>query len=670
MHTAISVIKFGWFMICGDTSASSRSLRSRKVFFNKMLYYHHPHRLFAWTVHRHGPLQLPGLVAPTKSIPIMTPSCYQADWTFTVPKFFMVVTFLLGWCMGSHGATPLYPNIAGEYTFTENYQWNITNSKLGKKVINGRVRGRVVITQNGNRITYKAINTTSGKVSYTRTGYLTGNDIRISGIAALGTTLGSGITLTKNTFSASGTVQENMIVLNGKGTIKATRGTTKETILITSTATLEGPVTPAEVGRVRVVVSPVKSGTATGISGDGVYPTGTSLTLSARQAKGYYFVNWSEADEVISTEPNLELSASGSLRILKATFAKVGSAHFSGLFQSVSPPTSSTVGLLKASLNSTSSLSAGITFQGSYHSFSGAFDRSWELNRVIKRSGRSSLMVSLHLDPATKQLSGIIKTSDDLFFGNVSLSPLPVYTRSSPCPFAGKFNLLLPAATELTSPPAPPGTGHLVMTILSTGAAMAVGKLADNTSVSTSGRTNSSNQVDLFKYLYARNLKTPGAIFGELLLQDSAGSQDTCGGALYWHKPKQSTGTYYREGFETILSALGAKYAFVKNTRALNLTSLVISSGGIDELTPIMKTISVSTANVVSVKAPNLEKVKIAINTKTGSFKGSFLHPVRHKTIFFGGLLCQHTESPQAGGFFLGPVQSGRGTIGNISISP
>lgn len=561
----------------------------------------------------------------------------------------------------------MYPNVAGSYDGFETYTMDVTDNYLGHKVFSGSGGGTIVLSQSGNRITYKAIDPLSGKPVITRTGTLTGNDVSISGPAAVAP---SGIALTKNVFTGTGTVEDGRIVIRGTATIVARRGSQVETILVTSTATLTGDVTPANVGRIQASAWPSNGGSIAGVAGNGVYPAGTAISLTANRAPGYYLIGWTEGDTVISTDPKLSLTVEGS-RSLRANFGAVGAASFAGLFQSGPDSSIRTVGYLGATLTSTSAFSGTLRVLGGSHSLSGAFDAGWNYQRSIARAGRASLIVSLHLDPATRTLTGTIKTADEAFSAAVFLVPAPAYSRLSPTPHAGLFNVLLPPEAGTANPVTPQGTGYLSLKISNTGAVTAAGKLADGTAVSLSSQIGDGLAIPLHKFLYAKSADLYGGLYGTLSLHGNGGADDACDGELRAEKPAQTGSGFYTGGFEVAFAAEGERYSPpAAGTPVLNATAVVLSDGGIDLLQPITQAITVSPANAVTALPPNTAKIRLSITPGTGAFSGTFVHPVSLKSTVFSGLICRGPNMARGAGFFQAPNAGGSGISGNVVLSP
>jgi hypothetical protein len=93
-----------------------------------------------------------------------------------------------------------------------------------------------------------------------------------------------------------------------------------------------------------------------------------------------------------------------------------------------------------------------------------------------------------------------------------------------------------------------------------------------------------------------------------------------------------------------------------------------LSGGGIPSV--ITDTVAALPASTITVLGGNSAKVKLSVTAATGYLSGSFVHPITAKTVRFGGVLFKDPANPCAAGFFLGPIVSGSGSSGAITVTP
>lgn len=233
-------------------------------------------------------------------------------------------------------------------------------------------------------------------------------------------------------------------------------------------------------------------------------------------------------------------------------------------------------------------------------------------------------------------------------------------------PQAGRYTVLLTPAQS--GPTIPQGTGYAMLTTSATGGVTMVGKLPDGEGISASGVLAGSaagNQFLIYETLNYPSVTTKGAkglLVGSVTFEKLSGSDFD--GTLEWMKPQQTKGDY-PAAIDTNVAAIGSLYAVAKKGSVLpGFTSgtLELSDTGA-LITPMDKTMTLTSANTLTVTNPGPDKTKITIHPSTGLFSGSFVYPNQTGRTDFDGVLFQ--DQTIGSGFFLGP-----GGSGNVSLSP
>ena len=341
-------------------------------------------------------------------------------------------------------------------------------------------------------------------------------------------------------------------------------------------------------------------------------------------------------------------------------------------------------GLVKLALTNTGCFSGTLILRGKSYRLNGSFDARGDYLRVF---GNPPIRVALHIDPS--QLGG---DSEDLLVtgsigGEAFVAYHAPYDKDNAAGMAGKYTIFLPPTSD--APQSPQGTGYARMTVSAAGNVTISGKLADNSGFSASGPiVGGMNGQQLFIYiptLYSGK----GLLVGALTFETLVGSD--CHGVLQWFKPRQEKGDYFKAGFTTVLNLAGARYrepTFGRWALTDATGTLRLSQGGLNN--PIIETVMVHPLSAVVVQGANLEKLKLTLNLQNGLFRGSFIHPSTNKMLHFGGVVVQNRvnyqdggyilgpggvfypalSTPQAGGFFMGPIVSGSGSSGNVSLLP
>jgi hypothetical protein len=340
-----------------------------------------------------------------------------------------------------------------------------------------------------------------------------------------------------------------------------------------------------------------------------------------------------------------------------------------GTGESLTPQAGAYTGLLNdgssfitLTLGGARSITGTLVLGGKSYAFTGVLNADGDFTANV---GKPPIALALQLDVSG---DGSIP-GDYLISGSAGGQALTAfhaaYLAGETVAESGTYTMLL-TPTD-TSNGVPQGTGYGTLTVSPTGGgAMLTGKLADSTPFTAAGQLVGSgsgyNQFILFDpAIYGGKGLLAGAIaFEELPSSD-------CDGTLFWLKPAQTQGHYYKAGFDTDLALAGSLYlAPPPGQAALDITSglFELSGGGLEN--PIQESVTLLPNNTVTVDNSAGQHLQITINPATGMFSGSFIHPLTNKTISFGGLLFQRV--PQAGGFFLGPVVDGTGSSGNATL--
>jgi hypothetical protein len=258
--------------------------------------------------------------------------------------------------------------------------------------------------------------------------------------------------------------------------------------------------------------------------------------------------------------------------------------------------------------------------------------------------------LSLTLDPGRNKLAGSVmvggKTYDlDLF------RTFPAFSAARPTAFAGKYTLLIPpSAAQLADPNSPHGTGYATVTISATGSVTVAGKLGDGQPFSAGSLVTRGNAFPLLADLkYAQH----GYLLGLATFADLAGSDFT--GPIVWHKPMQTAPGLYQQGFDVQTTMAGAAYIAPAPNNVVKPFAAAAGNASINfHNTSVTKTLTISTANKVSVVMGGAENIVIKITAGSGLFSGTFTPDSASPNRPFGGVIFQKGASPHGEGTYVG----------------
>jgi hypothetical protein len=388
-------------------------------------------------------------------------------------------------------------------------------------------------------------------------------------------------------------------------------------------------------------------------------PSINSLTFPCRKGTVYYFYVLSQNDySVLANFSSVSSSSSGGGGSTPSTFAEQAGV-FTGLIGNS--------GLVTVTTTKTGSFTGKVIISGVTHPLTGVFSSKGDFVGV---TGNPAIQIAMHLDltQTAPEIGAYMLT------GTAASTPFSAYHSTYEAGHLGasrKYTLLF--GPTISGPSIPQGTGYATATVGTLGGVAITGALADGTPLSASGLLMgpaNSAQLPIFDTaLYS----SKGRLAGTIIFQHLTNSD--CNGALQWIKPKLATGSYYKAGFDTTLATAGALYVPPKAgsmaldfKAALNNAVITLNNGGVSP--SITKTATLTTANTILVSAPNSQAVKMTISAATSAMSGTFIHPVSHVVTPFHGVLFQNTNVPRAAGFFLGPVVSGTGLSGGVTLTP
>ena len=470
-----------------------------------------------------------------------------------------------------------------------------------------------------------------------------------------------------------------------------------------------------------MVLDPTSTGQgfATGLLEGAVYEVGKTYTLTAVPTDAdSAFDRWTGTGlSAAATElPKLTFVFSSALaaeatptikvKFVSNPFRGSTTGSFNGLIAADggTPATNSTNGFINVNITAISGAFTGkVLIDGGSAAISGVFNNAGvarfgvtrSLSTSVPRIGKAPLVLSMVLNVAAKQINGTLK---DVSRSNVT--PQSTFTAdrahySSMFPLSGTPSLLnqltkgyytvaFPARTAataslagaaLTNADFPQGDGVGSMTLTKTGLVTFTGTLADGTPFTSSGVLDQSHRTIIFASLYTKK----GAIGGKVKFDLTQADSDVAGTDFFWFRPYQPTQHYPWGWPEGLLSDLvGTKYAAPVGASAVPLlpaatlggNATLTFSDGLLNGGSLLKSVNISTANVVT-NAPLTDKsFTLKVTPATGAISGTFTHTDGTKPTFDGRIL-QKGANRAAFGYFLTTkpkVVTGTGESGGVTL--
>jgi Calx-beta domain len=361
-----------------------------------------------------------------------------------------------------------------------------------------------------------------------------------------------------------------------------------------------------------------------------------------------------EADEAFTVtlsdpSPGLSLGAneSGTITILDDDAFVPTAGRFIGRNLASDP------NALDFTLTSGGLVTGKFRFQGITFLIRGYVNADGVLTTVLPRKGQPPLELVAQFLSDTQARTSVRDSAGEVTNGFAAR--VPTFTKAAPFPGTGTFTAV---ANETTGAGAPRGTGYFTARVSQLGAVKVAGKLADGTPFAAacvvSPHSSSGQEFNVFTPLYGGKGRL---FFTANFVNESNNLGATSSGE--WIRPPSAAGPF-KNGFATPLSFLGARYA--PPPPGSRILSGLDASGGAGTFTVndamhnavLVKPVSVSIANAVTVAMPGADKLAVKLNKATGLLSGTFVQGGKPRV--FQGIAIQGSAAfggDRAAGFFL-----------------
>lgn len=376
---------------------------------------------------------------------------------------------------------------------------------------------------------------------------------------------------------------------------------------------------------------------------------GRKYTVTAIPSAGHVFSNWSGAIDAAAPrltflmESNLVLQANFVLNPFLET-----AGTFNGLCLETNVPRHETSGSLSLKLTSKGTYSGKLSLAGRSHSVSGSFDLSGRTTNTIRRGGTNlplglSLQLGINSDEPNR-LSGEVTDGNWISVLHANRSVFNAAT--APAPLAGLYTCIITGTNDPVAGPA--GDSYAAGKIDGAGNIKLTGKLADGTKLALKSVVSSAHEWPLYASLYSGK----GSIAGWMTATNNS---LVPWGMVHWFKPATTKG-FHTAGLTNFAMMLGSPFVqpATKTNRVVNISNglATFSAGNLG--TPVDYYFTLNPDNKVTSTNAGFTWT---INTASGLFKGTFLHPDTQRKTTFNGAIRQNAD--EASGWFPGTNESG-----------
>ncbi len=337
-----------------------------------------------------------------------------------------------------------------------------------------------------------------------------------------------------------------------------------------------------------------------------------------------------------------------------ATFVPL-QGTYNGLAIQTNAPSQLSSGLLKLVLGETGSFTANLTMSGTRRTFAGQFDQNGNATNTIAGGGSflTWVILSLDLTNGTEEITGTV--SNNLYQSEL-VADLATFSKANGCPQTGVYTFVVMPLSDNDST-LPQGWGYGTLKVGATGTGSFSGALGDGTKLSGTVPVSKYGTAPLYSQLYGNK----GAFVGWLSFTNG-----TVESTMDWFRPPVNGSHYFAGGIATNTVLIASKYvAPAKGESLIDLTNTagnaILAIGGGDLGGPLSNAVTIVTNNTVTILSGTVTNLKLKVASKTGTFSGSFLQPVTHKTVKFQGIVLQLQDF--GAGFFTGTNATGFVTI-------
>ena len=169
---------------------------------------------------------------------------------------------------------------------------------------------------------------------------------------------------------------------------------------------------------------------------------------------------------------------------------------------------------------------------------------------TVTRTGTNALQVALRVNLTNGADRVVGEVSNGDWISEILAEKNIFHARTNPAPFAGRYTILIPGATETDV--CPTGDGYGTVVVAASGLVTVTATLADGTKISEKVGVGRSGYWPLYTPLYSGQ----GCLISWLRLIER--DSDDITGLMNWFKPAVPRAKLYPDGFALETTALGS----------------------------------------------------------------------------------------------------------------
>jgi hypothetical protein len=436
-------------------------------------------------------------------------------------------------------------------------------------------------------------------------------------------------------------------------------GTNMELASLPATHTFFYDVTapsPHSKAPLTLLISPPGQGKITGQKDQASLELNKVYTVTAAPIGNRVFAGWASGTDSNSLSPLSEGASLGFLMtsnlVLQASFLTNPFTPLAGVYNGLFAPATGvgqqSSGFLTATLPASGhgAYSGKLLLDGGSYPFSGAFDLTGQAEKMVGRTGKPPLLVTLQLNlaaPDNQMAGSVIELAD-----NGWTAPLQAVRATATADYAGHYTLVIPPVNNNTEPG---GYGYATLSNNAAGHTAVSGRLADGASFSQSVAIAGDGSIPLYASLYS----SKGSLQGWLNL---ATNPATLSGAdLTWIRAEGAT-------LQTNSNLVIVGSAYTPPTggaNALTLSNATLTLSNVTTGATLIYTgVTVTGDKMVYPETGNPpNKLTGLITPGTGVLTVTFRPTGARANVVAKGVVLPDNPDPSAAGAFLDSDQSG-----------
>jgi hypothetical protein len=346
----------------------------------------------------------------------------------------------------------------------------------------------------------------------------------------------------------------------------------------------------------------------------------------------------------------LVTSRSFTLTVRSTASYVAAASSYNGLFYESNQVAVDSAGAFKLTTTTTMAYSGAVRHRGHYYPFSGQLNTFGQGSNVIKRFGKTPLLLAFDCGISSQTAQVVGTLSDETWQASLIGDRALYNAATNPAPWAGSYTMVLPGQT--TDPNSPQGHSSGYARISKGGLAYVAASLADGSYITQSAPISRDGAWPFYVTPYLNG----GLLLAWFNLNSQPGTNLDLGGLTSWIKLPDGNGRYFNSGFTNESKMVGSIYIKPAGSQDhivnANHAQLKFSNGN----NPASFSNNIGFGQYNSVTNESINRLSLTFTLNTGVFNGWVADPNNGQYLYFKGAVLQKLDA--GFGMVLGTDQS------------